>query len=300
MGFKQILKMYPKAYESLLKVLGGVDYFNKRFRKKYPDYSLDDSWEKRIEIVKSSNDNSRINVVKDAGKVFHDYQLMHNGLKISLGSYYNYGNTRLLVENNGVHEPQEEFVFQEVLKGMRKGATMMELGSYWAFYSLWFNKEVENAQCFMVEPDPHKMNFGKLNFKLNNFKGVFDYGFISDEPILKNRIPTLSVDFLVKKHKIEFLDVLHSDIQGYELKMLQGAKETLASDKVGYVFISTHSQQLHSDCIKELKKYDLDILCEADLEETYSWDGLIVGKFRNYEGISSIDISKRRQTVSVN
>ena len=39
---------------------------------------------------------------------------MHNGLKIHLGSYYGPEGATQLIINKGVHEPQEEYVFQEV------------------------------------------------------------------------------------------------------------------------------------------------------------------------------------------
>jgi hypothetical protein len=44
---------------------------------------------------------------------------------------------------------------------------MIELGAFWSFYSMWFNKEVENAINYMVEPDSFNLGQGKRNFKLN-------------------------------------------------------------------------------------------------------------------------------------
>ncbi len=144
----------------MLFFLNATNYFNRRFHYAFPKYKISPYWRARIDKVKQSSDNKRIDYVSDAGKIFPTHQLMHNGIRITLGSYYDYGNTHLLVENNGVHEPQEEYIFQQVLPFIREGGTMMELGSYWAFYSLWFASKVKNAKCIMIEPDPHKMNFG--------------------------------------------------------------------------------------------------------------------------------------------
>ncbi len=293
MGLKQKIKSFPKFYGFLLSLLNAIGYFEKRFHYFFPKYTPNDFWQKRIKLVQSSRDNEKINVAPNAGKIFPDYQLMHNGLKITLGSYYDYGNTVLLQNNKGIHEPQEEYVFQEVLKLLPKNATMMELGSFWAFYSMWFASLVEGANPFMVEPDPHKMNFGKLNFKLNNLKGVFDLGFISDNTDLKPSIPNYSVDYLMEKHGIAFLDILHSDIQGYELKMLHGASQALKEKKIGFVFISTHSNQLHYDCINQLRSFGYSLVCSADLDETYSWDGLIVAQADEYLNKLEIQISKK-------
>lgn len=294
MGLKQKIKSFPRFYDFLLAVLDSIGYFEKRFHYFFPKYKLNDFWQARIRLVQSSPDNDRITTVNDAGKVFPNHQLMHNGLKITLGSYYDYGNTVLLQNNKGIHEPQEEYIFQEVLKLVPKNATMMELGSFWSFYSMWFASTIEGAKAFMIEPDPHKMNFGKLNFILNKLKGVFDLGFISSETNLKLSIPTYSIDYLIEKHRIKFLDILHSDIQGYELEMLQGAAEALNEKRVGFIFISTHSNQLHYDCVDFLRSFGYSIICSADLDETYSWDGLIVAQAQGYLKEIKFEISKRK------
>ena len=115
MGLKQKIKKLPALYNVLLSFLNKVDYFNWRFNRKFPSYSITPSWQKRIDIVKADPDNQKIPRIPLAGKVFSDHQLLHNGLKITLGSYYDYGNAHLLIENKGVHEPQEEYAFSEVL-----------------------------------------------------------------------------------------------------------------------------------------------------------------------------------------
>jgi hypothetical protein len=294
MNIKQKLKNHPALYQFLLYFLNQINYFNWRFNHFFPKYTLTEAWKKRIELVKQSEDNSKIIHVKEAGALRPDHQVMHNGLKITLGSYYDYGNTVLIRENKGVHEPQEEYVFQEVLKYMPEGACMMELGSYWAFYSMWFASKVKQAKCIMVEPDPHKMNFGKLNFRLNHFEGTFQLGFIDSHTDPKPGIPTFNVDYLMKKHNISFVDILHSDIQGYEYKMLQGAAEAIRSHKIGYIFISTHSNLLHEQCMQHLLQNGFDILCSANLNETYSWDGLLVARSKALKGPGKIAIGLRK------
>ena len=294
MGFKQRLKNWPFLYQSILTVLNFTRYFDIQFNRKFPRYRPSPYWQKRIDIVKQSPDNARLHRVADAGRVFADHQLMHNGLQISLGSYYDFGNTVLLQENQGVHEPQEELVFERVIASMPPNAAMMELGSYWAYYSMWFASRVANAQCFMIEPDPHKMNFGKLNFQRNGLKGTFKLGFISDHTNYRSSIPTLHVDELMTNFRINFLHILHSDIQGYELAMLRGAERAIADKKIGYFFISTHSNQLHEDCKTLLREKGYVIVCDANLDESYSVDGLIVAKLPSIPGPDLFEISKRQ------
>lgn len=293
MALKQKIKEIPWLYRLLLSVLSASGYFNFQFHRRFKKYAITPYWEKRIAIVKESQDNTRLIHVPDAGKVTDTYQLMHNGIKITLGSYYDYGNTHLLIENKGVHEPQEEFAFAKILPHIPAGGAMLELGSYWAFYSMWFARQVSQARCIMVEPDPHKMNFGQLNFKLNGLHGTFDLGYISDTTDMRKSIPNYSVDFLLKKHNLDHLAVLHSDIQGFELKMLEGAKAALSREAIDYLFISTHTDDLHRDCMDRLQKFGYRIVCEANLEQTYSVDGLIVAKRPGAPGPDSLTISKR-------
>ena len=133
MHLKQKIKNLPGVYNAILFILNLIHYFDWRFHSRFPKYKLTSYWQQRISTVKASDDNQRLTQVPDAGKVFKDHQLLHNGLKITLGSYYDYGNTHLLIENKGVHEPQEEYAFAEILPFIPAKGTMMELGSYWAF-----------------------------------------------------------------------------------------------------------------------------------------------------------------------
>ena len=250
-------------------------------------------WKERIRLVKECPDTAKINVQDGCAKLEGDYFIMHNGIKIQPLSYYGYPMLQLLHENKGIHEPQEEYVFQEVLKGMKDNAVMIELGAYWSFYSMWFNKVVKNATNYMLEP--WNLEFGKKNFRINNLTGSFYQYYISKEPGFHhdgNEI--ISIDKFVKDNKIEFIDILHSDIQGSEFDMLQGAISTLKNNKVGYIFVSTHSNEIHDNCSKFLDDLGFIKLCSANMDETFSTDGLLVYKHPDYEGINEIQISIRK------
>src|SRR4051812_48708405 len=110
-------------------------------------------WYRRVQDVLNCHDNNFIIRVHNAGTFDGSFQIMHNGLKVKTGGYYGKGITKMLAKNQGVHEPQEERVFQEVLKRLPSQSTMVELGSYWAFYSMWFLKENIKGQTYLYEPD---------------------------------------------------------------------------------------------------------------------------------------------------
>lgn len=249
-------------------------------------------WEYRINTVLSSPDNSKINSCKDGGTLKGNYLIMHNGLKIDPLSYYGYPLLKMMLQNRSIHEPQEEFVFQEVLKEMPHTATMLELGAYWSYYSMWFNKKVDNPINYMIEPE--NIQSGINNFKLNRLKGYFFQYFISDHPsINEDGSETISVDSFVEKKQIGFIDILHSDIQGYEYLMLQGATRLLSEKKIGYVFISTHSNELHQQCKEFMDALNFIMVCSANIDESYSHDGLLVYKNPAYKGIEKVEISLR-------
>ena len=233
----------------------------------------------RIQDVLSARDNENIPRVPNAGEIVAGELVMHNGLRISPGSYVDERMTRLLQKNRAVHEPQEEVAFAAVISWLqndhRTDHTMIEVGSYWAFYSLWFKTALTNSKCFCVEPDKTNLNWGRKNFELNSQVGDFTHAYIGSAPS-EGDPPTISIDSFISSKGINHVDVLHSDIQGYELEMLRGARETFSRQIIDYVFISTHSHYFHYRCLEKLAEYDFRILADADLLESHSLDGLIL------------------------
>ena len=245
-------------------------------------------FEKRILRTISCPQNKYIPRVSNAGEIHGDYQIMHNGLKVQVDGYYGeYKSngrgfiTDMLLRNRGVHEPQEERMFMEVLNDITDGGIMLELGSYWAFYSMWFYSKVKGAKCYMIEPDRKNLDVGKNNFEMNGFNGEFFTG----------GIPNFKVDKWMEDNSISYLDILHADTQGYELNVLQDAEKSLLENKIKYVFVSGHSQELHNDCIDFLQKCSYKIIGAADFDnESNCLDSIIVA--HNGTGIEYIDINE--------
>src|SRR5882724_12469348 len=147
----------------------------------FRNYKISDHWENRIQNVLQSSDSDYIPKVENAGKINGGKQIMHNGLKINLGSYYGPEYSKMLLLSKGVHEPQEERVFMEVLKTLPANSIMIEMGAFWSFYSMWFQKEIKNAINYMIEPDEFNLGQGIRNFKLNGFKGSFTQAFVGKQ-----------------------------------------------------------------------------------------------------------------------
>jgi hypothetical protein len=270
--------------------LAGSGLFD-RFIK---NYRLTDSWKKRIDDVLQCDDNRYIPRVADAGKISRGRQIMHNGIKIYLGSYYGPEYSRMLLLSKGVHEPQEERVFGEAIGTLPPSSVMVEMGAFWSFYSMWFQHQIPGARNLMIEPDAFNLGHGRRNFRLNKMKGTFIRAFIGRETSAGRPVGTLAIDDLVQQQSLPFIHMLHSDIQGFEYDMLLGAQKTFDADKVGYVFISTHSNEIHYKCLDFLKQRNFVILASADLGESYSEDGLIAARAPGFRGIDPVQIEKKK------
>lgn len=278
----------------ILKNIAEIHRYKAQIRKKIDFNELEsdlNQWSERIKDVISCPDNLKIIRVKDSGQINKARITMHNGVQVYANSYYGEPMAAMLVQNKGVHEPQEEYAFEEILKKIPDKCTMIELGAYWGFYSLSLLQKKSNAECYLIEPSKFNILCGKLNFKLNKKNGVFTQAFISDKS-LNEKVPTISVEDFCSEKSITRINILHSDIQGFEEKMLIGCGDLLAQSRIDYIFISTHSNSLHTNCINILKNNNYKILCEADLDNTFSVDGLIVAASKAMDSVE-IKISKK-------
>jgi hypothetical protein len=225
----------------------------------------------RFREVISDPLNLLIERVPMAGAVQGNEVFLHNGNRVPLkgdGAYYG-AFSELLIINRGVHEPLEEYVFQEVLKKLREDPVMIELGAYWAHYSMWLKKTRPRATQIMVEPDPANLAAGKSNFRRNGFEGEF-----INAAVAKGRF---EIDGFFAARNLGHLDILHADIQGFEMQMLDAARTTLAGKKIDYLFISTHSQKLHGEVVGRLGEFGYRVEVSSDVDnDTTSFDGFVL------------------------
>jgi hypothetical protein len=264
-------------------------------------YAKKRRWQARIKLVQQCTDNQFIPRVANAGQVVDGYQIMHNGLKIHIGSYYGAAVTEMLRVNRGVHEPQEERIFQEVLRVLPAQATMIELGAYWGFYSMWFHQAVSVPTCYLVEASPAYLTLGQQNFALNGMKADFTNYWIGARSaptpppgVGKSDTPTIALDDFLAQKGIAHLHLLHADIQGAELDLLAGAANALHSQRIDYIFISTHGADLHRNCLDRLTGLGYTIIAEASPAESYAEDGVIAARRAGIDAPAAIAIDKRK------
>jgi FkbM family methyltransferase len=260
----------------------------------------------RVEIAARCKDCETIPKVENAGTVVRspegDYQIMHNGLKVRCDSHYGPYNVEVIRRLRGHHEPQEEVIFHRVLGHIAQGGVMVELGSFWAYYALWFLSEVKAGKAILVEPIAGALEAGRRNFQLNGYRGTFVRAAIGGAvlpeasvelwPGMTVNAPRTTVDELMREHQLSGIDLLHADIQGAEVSMLHGASQALAARSIRWLFISTHGENLHQRCLQILRRYGYVIEAEHSPGESFSVDGLIVSC--SARQLENVKISKRR------
>ena len=257
------------------------------------DYNINnkkgDTCSERFIDIMSDPNNLYIKRHSDSGKIVDNYVILHNGTKVLTYGYYDEF-SKILQLNYGCHEPAEERIFDMVLKFIPDNAVMIELGSYWAFYTIWFNTVIKNAINYCIEPSLSGLELGKINCKLNNINNVdFTNGFIGNNK--------LRVSEFVKYKNISFIDILHCDIQGYEYEMLCDIRDILNNKLIRYLFISTHSQDIHNNCVNLIQSCNYRIIANADFDnETFCMDGIIVACHKTNLDIPFTKLGARKHT----
>lgn len=254
----------------------------------------------RATLVLQCPDLARLVPVPAAGCVRGGIQVMHNGVLVERGCYYSRGSIDLFRRTRGVHEPQEEIAFAEVLPHIPPGATMLELGSYWAFYSIWFARTIPGARCHLVEPVTANLELGPRNFRLNGVKPAsVSQRFIGGEPgLTSDGIAVATVDQLAEDLGIRHLHLLHADIQSFERAMLDGARTLIAQNRIDYLFISTHGDDLHAACRDFLLAHRFDVLMDLPQATCYSVDGILVARRHGLPGPARISVARRSVPAS--
>jgi hypothetical protein len=258
------------------------------------------SIEERIDMAARCRDCDAVPKVADAGMVFEDasgrrVQIMHNGLRVLADGYCGPWMTQLIRLCRGHHESQEERIFHEVVKLLPDDGTMIELGGYWSYYSLWFLINRPCRQSVVVEPEPTHLAVGRTNAELNALTPKFSPGFAGADfhpgmPFdceIAGRItlPRYSVRSLMEKEGWSKVTLLHCDIQGAETAVLESSRDLFLNGQIDWIFVSTHAHQIsgdpliHQRCLAILRECGATIEVEHDAHESFSGDGLIVARF---------------------
>ncbi len=195
----------------------------------------------------------------------------------------------------GASEPQEILPFLEIMQVLPEDAVSLELGAGWGFYSIILGRRLPRAKMILVEAHPHLLEIARKNMRANGLSDrcIVIHGAASDRDgdtvsfsddgygsAISNdgpfRVPTVSVDAIMKRLGIPKVHILHMDVQGAEHRVLRGLKEALTRGAIDYLFVGTHSQALHLLCQQLLNALGYRTLLSLDMNESASGDGILV------------------------
>lgn len=283
--------------------------------------------QRRIDLTVVCNDSNNLPRVPEAGQIMDGpgglVQVMHNGLLVRAFGYYGSWMAEIIRRLRGVHEPQEEKVFADTLSRLHQVESpatpvMVELGSFWGYYSLWFKKEFPTSSVILLEPDPQYLEVGKDNFEINQEEAEFVHGMVGEAKSAADLvsfraestgeelfIPSFSLESLLNSQGQNHADLVLADIQGAETVLLKNGRDFFASGAVRFLFVSTHDMSIsgspttHQQALQLIQDCGGHIIAEHTVTESFSGDGLIVASFREADRDFHVQVSFARAKDSL-
>lgn len=156
----------------------------------------------------------------------------------------------------------------------KKNPVMIELGSFWALWSIIFRKKFPSGTNILIEIFSKNLEIGVKNFLLNEIRErVIPYhGSIcrnSSHCFKTKSRDDIGLDLdlyeILEKEKIESVDLLHCDIQGSELEFLKLYEHLLSNKVIKNIIIGTHThlsdgKEIHHDVVEILNRNNYTIV----------------------------------------
>lgn len=173
-----------------------------------------------------------------------------------------------------VHEDEYQIFYKTLERiNSKENPVMVEIGSWWGFWSLTFRKKFPQGKNYLIELGKRHISVGLRNFQLNNFsethywggfylknsdstinvKGSYDFDYNEneyfDKSILGNKLgPQLEFIDIYSIEHLNEIDLLHMDIQGSELPIIENLKAEypwILDEKLKNIIVATHSVDIH-------------------------------------------------------
>jgi hypothetical protein len=254
---------------------------------------------RRVRMTLSCRDTDPIPKVPEAGAVVEQdgqrVQIMHEGTRVIADGYCGGWMTDVIRGLRGHHEPQEELLFHHLLTYVRPGSLMVELGSYWAYYTNWYLGAVPGSTALCVEPSAANLEVGRRNLALNGRTATFIQACVGSRatPSRLGGLECLDMDAVLAQVGGRPIEMLHMDVQGAELPFIESMRRAVAERKVRFIVVSTHHESVfstyqktstgstttHGDCVRALEALGAKVFVDHDVYESFSGDGLIVASF---------------------
>lgn len=281
---------------------------------------------RRIRLTTSCRDADFLPRVEGAGGFAEVHgvavQRMHNGVVVEKDGYCGPWMTEIIRCLGGCHEPQEEAVFARIVERLKSTEvppavpSMMELGSYWAYYSLWFLEAMPYGEAVALEPDEIFLEVGRRNAALNGRDVAFVRGAVGAEPGRSLRlradsdgreitVTQYSPEGLMATAGMERVSLLLADIQGAERALIGQIGELVAAGRLRFLLVSTHHPRIsgdpltHDRFLQGVRALGGHVIAEHTVGESYSGDGLVAASFDPRDRDLAVETSRCRQKDSI-
>ncbi len=243
-------------------------------------------------------DNGALERCANAGQKEGGTLIMHNGLRLKPSSLGSWCLCEVAKANRGVLEPQHERAFAELLRIMGPSPLILDVGARSGYYALWMKRLRPGSRCVVVEPDKGHLRSAQKNFELNQLQGQFFQAYIGSScNRLVDGVQVLTIEEIARRLKTDYIDLLHADVGGYELELLQGTAPIFKDRGVNYLLISTHAKALHEECRAFLEAQRYVILADVNLPQSCVEDGLLVARRKELVGLEKIPLSSSCRQV---
>lgn len=182
----------------------------------------------------------------------------------------------------GTYEPEKQTVFQSLVT---EGNVVFDIGAHVGFYTLLASALVgPTGKVFAFEPLPRNIIYIKKHLYLNkvtnaavveiavsdkdgtsSFRERADssMGHFSEDGELQ--VKTVRLDKLIETEKMPVPDYIKIDVEGAEIKVLAGAKNTLKKFSPT-LFLATHGSDIYYECVEVLEElgYNLKLIDHKD------------------------------------
>lgn len=181
---------------------------------------------------------------------------------------------------------------------LNEGDTYVDVGAHIGDSSLLAAKKVKTGIVIACEPTPEIYNELVANVRLNNFEGTIvpvqkaisdrigtsffslesesEINHISLKKIagISIKVATTTIDFLYKEYQLKKITLLKIDVEGFELEVLKGAKNSLNSKKIEMILFEVNPSVIG---IKDkVEQIQIQLDASQFIYYTFTVEGLLI------------------------